>query len=324
MTSRSDVDLALLGLMVGATVAVIGTAVFFADRSFDSTVHAQETARAQEQAEEFAADGVLFIPRVEILPALDPFAAEWEQAPALELVVTPQGVTMPVLEEPSIEQMRVQALTDGGVILWRLVWPDTTPDVNVDSGRFTDAVALQFPVTPDASYMMGEARKRVQILHWKGVWQRDVDEHFQDVQDLHPNYWTDLYWFADGEFPYPVPAAFQDRRSHEWFPAYRAGNPMADFHRESPVEELFAEGYGSLTHQAESVTQGGGAWQNGSWAVVFSRPLRTDDPLDYQFAPGGRGSMAVAVWEGSAGNVGGRKHWSLWYEFRIQAFGVTL
>ena len=57
---------------------------------------------------------------------------------------------------------------------------------------------------------MGGRNLPVEILHWKGIWQKDLDEHFQDVQDLHPNYWTDLYWFARGTFPYRVPEAFAD------------------------------------------------------------------------------------------------------------------
>ena len=201
--------------------------------------------------------------------------------------------------------------------MWRLAWPDETRDINVDSGRFTDAAALQFPMTSGAAHTMGDDRHAVHILHWKALWQHDLDEHFQDVQDLHPNYWTDLYWFADGPAPNRVPDDFSDPRSHAWFAAYQAGNPLADFHRERPVEELSATGFGSLTSQAESVTDGRGVWQDGRWYVTFVRPLRTDDPLDYQFSRGGTGTVGVAVWNGSDGNVGGRKQWGNWIEFAV-------
>jgi hypothetical protein len=268
-----------------------------------------------------AAEGVLYVLHAK-LPGPDPFAQEWESVPKLDVAVTPQIITMPVLETASIEQVQVQGMTDGRVILWRLSWADAEPDGNVDSGRFADAVAIQFPLASDASYMMGEVGKRVQILHWKALWQKDVDEHFQDVQDLHPNYWADLYWFAEGKFPYPIPESFTDQRSHDWFPAYRAGNPMADFLRTQPVEELVAEGFGSLTHQSDALATGAGAWRDGRWSVIFARPLHTEDPLDYQFWPGARGNFSVAVWEGSAGNVGGRKHWSMWFEFLVAAGGV--
>jgi hypothetical protein len=232
--------------------------------------------------------------------------------------VVPQAITMPALREASVSGVQVQALSDGARIFWRLSWTDPSRDATIDASRFSDAVALQFPVSPDAAFTMGGPQSRVQILQWKAIWQDDVDDHYQDVQDLHPNYWADLYWFATGAFPYPVPAAFQDTTAKQWFVAYSAGNPMANFDRTEPVDELVAEGFGTLTAQERRVTTGRGVWRDGRWAVVFARPLTSDDPLDYQFHLGARGTVAVAVWEGSAGNVGGRKHWSNWVPFEVQ------
>jgi hypothetical protein len=188
----------------------------------------------------------------------------------------------------------------------------------VETGRFTDAVAIQFPLTSNASFMMGAHGQRVQILHWKAIWQKDVDEHFQDVQDLHPNYWADLYWFAEGPAPYRVPDSFHRPESRAWFPAHQAGNPMSVFDQTQPVEELVAEGFGTLTHQGQSNSVGEAEWRNGVWTVVVRRPLRTDDPLDYQFFAGTHGQVAIAIWNGSSGNVGGRKHHSDWVEFELE------
>jgi len=50
--------------------------------------------------------------------------------------------------------------------------------------------------------------------------------------------------------------------------------------------------------------------------VVFVRPLKTEDQNDFQFAEA-KGQMAFAVWEGSDGNVGGRKHWSNWTAYQL-------
>ena len=177
---------------------------------------------------------------------------------------------------------------------------------------------MQFPLIANANYKMGDRDFPVQIIQWKAIWQKDIDEHFQDVQDLHPNYWTDLYWFAEGEFPYPVPDAFESTEALDWFVAYRAGNPMADLYREHPVQEMIAEGFGTLTNQSLVATVANGAWNDGRWSVIFVRPMETHDTADYQFVPGTRDVIAFAVWEGNAQNVSGRKQHSQWVVFEVQ------
>ena len=296
------------------TLIAMAIGLRYANRSYLASVSLQERNRLAKLAE----SGLLVVPVLEkIQGALDPLGKLWETTPGMAVPLLLQNVTMPVLEQASVDSVRVQGLTDGRWIAWRLSWPDANPDLNVDAARFTDAAAIQFPVSENASFMMGGPAMKVQILQWKALWQKDVDEHFQDVQDLHPNYWADLYWFAEGGPPYEVPGSFADQRSHAWFPAHEAGNPMAKWDRTQPVEELVAEGFGTLSAQDQSVTQGRGAWQAGRWAVVFARPMATPDPLDYQFRVGAAGQIGAAVWNGDAGNVGGRKHYSNWVSFRV-------
>lgn len=252
------------------------------------------------------------------LPIDDPFSATWNSTDSVTVAVQAQAEAMPMLETATITAVQVAALTNGRQIAWRVTWPDAAADHNLDSGRFCDAVALQFPLIANATYKMGDRDFPVYIVQWKAIWQKDIDEGFQDVQDLHPNYWTDLYWFAEGGFPYPVPEAFQRPEALDYFVAYRAGNPMADLYRQQPVEELTAEGFGTLTNQPDSASVGRGVWQDGNWSVVFARPLETNDALDYQFKPGARDVVAVAVWDGGVGNVSGRKHHSQWIAFQVQ------
>ncbi len=273
--------------------------------------------RSEEDVAVTRADA-LEVVRVSRILTEDPFWSAWREAPYVEVPLLPQQMAMPQVDAPSIPKLRVQGLCDGRSIAWRIGWDDETPDGNVDTGRFSDAVAIAFPLDPGAPPMMGSKEHRVQILYWKALWQKDIDVGFQDVQSLHPNYWTDLYWFAEGQFPYPVPSAFQHPASRQWFIAHQAGNPMAAFSRSQPVEELLAEGWSTLTHQPQSATTGRGAWVDGKWAVVLQRPLRTTDPLDYPFTAGGAGQAAFAAWQGSAGNRGGRKQWSSWVDFVVK------
>ena len=94
---------------------------------------------------------------------------------------------------------------------------------------------------------------------------------------------------------------------------------MSKWDRKQPVEELTAEGFGNLTTQKHSATTGRGIWVDGRWAVVFQRPMKTKDPLDYQFDVFKPGRIAFAVWDGSADHRGGRKDWSLdWIKFEMK------
>lgn len=264
-----------------------------------------------------AQDKSISIQQVDALPT-DPLAEVWQTAPTTEVAVMPQQVTMPALAQASIDNITVQALTDGKSIAWRLSWQDEAAEFQVDVGRFSDAVAIELPLAKGASPMMGHRDGgKVQILYWKSLWQKDIDAGFQDVQDVHPNYWSDLYWFAEGQFPYRVPKAFDNPHAQQWFIAKTANNPVSVFDRQQPVQELSAEGWGTLTHQPNAVTEGKGVWSIGQWYVLFSRPLITDDPNDYQFE-GDKGEVAFAVWQGSKNNVGGRKQWSNWTPYQMQ------
>jgi len=307
-----------MALTLLATVAALAGGLGLARRHMNDEARRARLERAAVRQAAATERGALYVPWSEgPIPALEPWSERWDGAPTLDVPMLAQNVAMPVLDRATVTLVHLQGLTDGDHVAWRVRWSDPTPDTIVDVGRFTDAVAIQFPLGLQAKFTMGDHRQPVEILHWKGVWQKDVDDGFQDVQDLHPNYWADLYWFARGERPFRIPEAFSDPRSRAWFAAYSAGNPVADFGRVTPVEELWAEGFGTLTSQPRSVTVGRGEWRDGEWAVTFDRPLRTDDPLDEQFWRGGRGELMVAVWDGASGNVGGRKHWSNWTEYEV-------
>ena len=120
-------------------------------------------------------DNLAHLPEVAVIPSdhlvvvkighpLDtenPFATEWWDAPYVEVDVFPQQMARPMLEEASIKTIRVQALTDGEQIAWRVSWPDPTPDGNVDVSRFSDGVAVEFPLDEGALPMMGDEESRL-------------------------------------------------------------------------------------------------------------------------------------------------------------------
>lgn len=165
--------------------------------------------------------------------------------------------------------------------------------------------------------MMGSKEAPVQLLHWKAIWQKDVDIGYQDVQDIHPNFWSDLYWFAEPGHPHPIAKAFKNPESLKWMVAMAAGNPMAVIQKTTAAEEAIATGWGTLTHQPNTVTKARGLWAAGRWAVVFTRPLKTDDPADAQLVAGKATQLAFAVWDGGKGQIGGKKHWANWVEMAV-------
>jgi hypothetical protein len=249
--------------------------------------------------------------------AIDPFAELWGDAPSIEIPLDPQMLAVPMLEHATIETAQVQALTDGHTIAWRVSWEVDSPSTIADTGIFPDAVAFQFPLDELASYMMGGPDAPVHVLYWRAQWQKDIDERFQDIYAMYPNFWSCGYWFAEGDFPPRVPEAFTNVYSHQWFVAKQAGNPMADFNRTSPVDEMLAEGFGSLTYKPDGTADGRGEWRDGRWFVVFVRPV-ADDELSRLFRAGAPSQFGVAVWDGEAGNVGGRKHYSFWVPFEVE------
>jgi DMSO reductase family type II enzyme heme b subunit len=97
------------------------------------------------------------------------------------------------------------------------------------------------------------------------------------------------------------------------------GNPMSTVHRQQPVEELQACGFGSSTDVPESPATARGIWSDGSWYVVFSRPNNELDPLIKRFFDNPEQQLlALAVWDGQHENRGGRKHITNWIPMRIE------
>lgn len=97
------------------------------------------------------------------------------------------------------------------------------------------------------------------------------------------------------------------------FNAPRAtGNILADASlRRSPVEDLNAEGFSTLTTQAHQDVDGKGNWNNNRWTVVFKRALKTSDSNDTQFS-GGKTPMAIAIWNGQNKERNGQKAVTQW------------
>lgn len=252
------------------------------------------------------------------LPITDPDSPLWMQALPGEITLGAQTVTKPILASPSIQTVTVSSIHNGSWIAFRLEWKDQTRNVSTTGTEYyMDAAALQFPVLGGRPFLgMGEEEEPVNIWQWRGDWQEDINEVFKEVEETYPNMWVDFYPSAVAEPPYDIPQLVNIDKVFN--PGWAAENPLSQPLKITPISDLIAAGFGSLTFKPEQKVIGRGVWEDGTWKVVYARPLDTGDPSDVQFTVGEEKSMAVAVWNGANREVDGRKAVSPWLMMRVE------
>lgn len=250
------------------------------------------------------------------LPLDDPSAAVWQSAPEHPAALMVQDVTEPRLSKPGVGTVKVRAVHDGTTVVFRLQWDDPTHDLIPESGRSSDAVAVQFPLAAGADVpnaAMGETGKPVEICYWKAVWQDDAEREKSGVDrvaSLYPNMAVDSYPFNQN------PAAL-DEMKKRYAPAMTAGNPITARPQSGAVQELIAEGFGTSAVPAGQQANGKGTWTQNSWVVIISRPIKEGDGrsnLDVDK----KTYVAFAVWDGAERHTGGRKMRSGWVPFVLR------
>ena len=215
---------------------------------------------------------------------IDPNASFWSQVSLSPVTVEldPQMITNPKWPDPSVKAVRVKVAHNGTEIAIFLEWSDPSMETEIEvSATHTDQAAVMFPLNPGAELppiTMGGENHPVNIWQWKAVWQPSL----------------------------------KAKKKHSLNDARVAltANP-----RRSPVEDLNAEGFSTLTTQDEQDVLGGGSWEKETWRVVFKRALISPDNADVQF----RSSvpMAVAVWNGGNGERNGQKGLAGWILLRF-------
>ncbi|MEX5214022.1 MAG: ethylbenzene dehydrogenase-related protein [Nitrospiraceae bacterium] len=196
------------------------------------------------------------------LPADDPAAAAWNQAPPSEFPMSPQVHWKERIQAVTVNSVKVRSLHDGTNIAIMLEYDDPTQDPD-------DAAALEF--------MVGD--KKAHFAHGQPMLQ---------VEGGPVNIW---YWK----------------------------------NKDGKAVDMTAKGFGTLKPQADQDVKAKGAYDNGKWRVVFSRPLSTGNvEEDTQIKPGEFINIAFAVWDGQkteSGEVkekGSQKAVSSWWYFRAE------
>jgi DMSO reductase family type II enzyme heme b subunit len=249
---------------------------------------------------------------VATLPA-DPADAAWNAAPQYVAQLVLQDLVEPRLLEPSTSEVRVRALSDGNLLACRLEWDDPSTNDVPGPSTFVDACAIQLPATTEPTVpapQMGEVGRPVEICYWNAAFQAMVDGRDDSLTALYPGAVSDHHPF-EAQSLQKDPQA-QREMAARYSPARALGNMRAG-PRDSPVEDLVADGPSSLTRAPSQQSKGRGVRTATGWDVVIVRPLPAG------FSAVAPTQIAFAVWQGAAQEVGARKMRTGWIPITLEA-----
>ncbi len=253
------------------------------------------------------------------LPVHDPNSPLWKESKPYPVLLSAQVVSKPRIYKTAARKVTVRSLNNGGEIAFLIEWEDPSNSAGVlRHQEYRDAIALQFPVDPRKTpyFAMGEKDRMVNIWQWKADWETDL-LGFKDIEERYPGMASDSYPFSQAKPGQVLPAPQHDRT---FLTAWGSGNPLSTPNRPSPVEDLNAGGFGSLTSQPDKQQNvaGRGVWSGGKWKVVMARKMASPDSGDVQFKAGAVIPIAFAVWDGANGERGGEKAVSGWHYLGIE------
>jgi hypothetical protein len=253
------------------------------------------------------------------LPVNDPAAPLWEETTAIDIPLSAQNVSVPMLLDASVRSLTARALHNGEQIAILVEWEDETKnDQSVRVQDFRDAVAVQFPLVQTQPYFcMGQQGGNVNIWHWKADWNAKMAAR-QDVDTTYPGMYVDEYTFANTEAG--AASTVEEYDDTNYLPALAAGNLFASPSHLTPVEDIIAGGFGTLTSQGADGqnVQGHGEWADGKWQVIFTRMLDSEEANDIQLSPGRVYSIAFAAWDGEHEERNGQKSTSQWVSLQLE------
>jgi DMSO reductase family type II enzyme heme b subunit len=242
--------------------------------------------------------------------------AVWSQAEAVDLRMTPLWWRDDA--DPGLE---VRAVHDGQTIALLLRWRDAAEDRH-DAGTeyFEDAIAVEL-YTGDAEPFLGMGDPRTPVDVW--FWDADRQGPRVTVEDVYPNAVVDVYPFHEravtsAEFNRPET---QDANQAEVsFPARAVGNPISLPSGTSAGTTLTAGGPSTVTFRLprSQLVAAHGEWSDRKWSVILRRTLKVEGPADgVTLAPGGRASIAFAVWDGAQRDRDGKKLVTIWQDLEL-------
>jgi DMSO reductase family type II enzyme heme b subunit len=296
------------------------------DEMWDLIHYVQSLARAGAQERAELKREAIVAARVETLPR-SPADQAWDQARSVYVGLTPLWWT-----EQRIEGLAVEALHDEEGLALRLSWLDPTIDDRaVRHEEFRDAVAIQFSLTSDPPFYMGNPGEHggVNMWFWKADRQTDIAGGYQDVDSAFPDRAVDMYQEQDyTSVGKPLGEAWPPGRINEHHPdfitSWGAGNLVSNPDLATPVESLVARGPGTLAGLPFEIqkVRGQAVYEGGVWSVQLSRELTlasdTVGSGERPFRSGDYIPVSFAIWNGDARDRDGKKNTSIWQRLVIE------
>lgn len=271
-----------------------------------------DTQRQRVEMKKFTIQAV----RVKSLPD-HPESGVWRSAPPVNLHLMPLWWRS---ERP--EEVTVRAVHDGKELALLMVWHDDSNDnTALRPQDFRDAAAVQFSFNADPPFFaMGEKAAAVNIWMWKSERQADLDVAYQDIDRAYPNVGMDSYPnLMRSAVEQPARHALTLQSDPNFVTGWGAGNIVSDPQRKSPVEDLTAQGFGTLRARprVDQKIDARGVYGQGSYKVMFRRTLAPTGRDAVTLRSGAVVPVAFAVWNGSAGDRDGKKSVTIWQDLKI-------
>lgn len=230
--------------------------------------------------------------------------ADWKNAKLATISLTAQPMALPKPDKTQTKEIRVQALSDGKFIQFRLQWEDSEKSEAGPLGKYSDGVALQFPAIEGnpPPVFMGAKGKPVHIFHWKAQYQKDIERgRKEEITDIYPNANLDMYTMDYKD--YGKLHEISESAKRQYMPGQAAGNPQS--YSKLGIDEILAEGFGTSAVMEQHLSMAFAEWKNGVWTVIVTRPL--EYKKGSKLKPAGKNFIAFAVWQGGKGEIGSRK-----------------
>ncbi len=228
----------------------------------------------------------------------------WEGIKPVTLLLRPLSA-----RRGGVETVNFTSVNNGEQIAIRLQWDDPTENQFTETRQdfFRDGAAVQFALGAvtlhthghnEPFFGMGNRGKPVNIWHWKAGLEETLE--------------------AENDLEYSTGGVDMDALIYGGL----MSNPVARLNttQENAVEELNAEGFGTITPQAEGeqTVEGSGEWKDGKWTVVFLRDLHSGRKWDVNLKDRKDSAlMALAVWDGDKEDRNGRKVITVWQRLNV-------